>query len=55
MADTAEECLNSLRFGSHAELIRVLLVEHGIRTDRLGAIREARRLCDEYLMSLEAE
>lgn len=49
MADTAEECLTSLRFGSHAFLIKLLYSKYGIRTDRLGAIKEARKLCNEYL------
>lgn len=55
MADTAEECLQSLRFGSHAFLIRVLKKDYGIITDRAGAIKEARKLCKEYLDSLHYE
>ena len=43
LADTAEECLQSLRFGSHAFLILTLKKKYGIITDRLGAIKEARR------------
>jgi hypothetical protein len=56
MADMAEENLSSMRFGSHAFLMQKLRTEHGLRiTDRLQAIREARRLCDEYLYAQEAE
>lgn len=55
MADTAEECLESLRFGSHAFLISKLLTRYGISTDRAGSIKEARRLCDEYIMSIVGE
>ena len=55
MADTAEECLQSLRFGSHAYLIRILYKNHEIRTDRMGAIKEARRLCREYIDNLRYE
>ncbi len=50
MADTAEECLNSLRFGSHAFLILKLKQKYGIITDRLGAIKAARKLCDEFIL-----
>jgi len=53
MADTAEECLFSLRFGSHAFLMKVLRERYGIITDRLGAIKNARRLCNEYLDGLK--
>ena len=52
LADTAEECLQSLRFGSHAFLMRVLREKYGTITDRMGAIKEARRLCREYLDGL---
>lgn len=55
MADTAEDCLQSLRFGSHAALIRLLYVKYKIRADRLGAIREARRLCKEYMDAVRYE
>jgi len=55
MADTAEDCLQSLRFGSHAALMRLLYVRYKIRTDRLGAIREARRLCQEYMNAKQYE
>lgn len=55
LADTAEECLQSLRFGSHAFLMRTLREKYGIITDRLGAIKEARRLCREYLDALHYE
>lgn len=51
MADTAEECLNSLRFGSHAFLILKLKQDHGIITDRMGAIKAARKLCDEFILT----
>ncbi len=51
MADTAEECLQSLRFGSHAFLISTLLTKYGIKSDRLTSIKEARRLCDEFIMT----
>lgn len=55
MTDTAEECLESMRFGSHAKLIRYLYVNYQIRTDRLGAIKEARRLLNEFMLAMEAE
>lgn len=55
LADTAEDCLNSLRFGSHAFLILKLRQQYGIITDRMGAIKEARRLCNEFLDSLRYE
>ena len=53
MADTAEECLYSLRFGSHYFLVRYIFQNYGVRTDKLGAIKEARRLCREYLDELK--
>ena len=53
LADTAEECLYSLRFGSHAFLMKVLREKYGITTDRLGAIKQARRLCNEFLDGLK--
>lgn len=49
MADRAEDCLQSLRFGSHAFLILKLKEKYNIITDRLGAIKEARRLCNEFM------
>lgn len=55
MADTAEDCLQSLRFGNHAFLIRLLRQKYGLICDRLGAIKEARRLCREYLDALHYE
>jgi len=55
MADTAEDCIQSLRFGSHAFLIRLLREKYGIITDRMGSIKEARRLCREYLDGLHYE
>lgn len=55
MADTAEECLQSLRFGSHAFLIRILYTKYEIRTDRLGAIKAARKLCKEYMDAIHYE
>ena len=55
MADTAEDCIQSLRFGSHAFLIRLLREKYGIITDRMGSIKEARRLCREYLDALHYE
>lgn len=51
LADTAEECLQSMRFGSHAYLMRILRERYGIITDRIGAIKQARKLCDEFLMT----
>lgn len=51
LADTAQECLESLRFGSHAFLILKLKQKYGIVTDRLGAIKAARKLCDEFILS----
>lgn len=55
LADTAEECLQSLRFGSHASLIRVLKKDYGIVANRESSIREARKLCREYMDSLHYE
>lgn len=55
MADTAEDCLNSIKFGSHAFLILLLRTKYGVMTDRLGAIKEARKLCNQYLDSLKYE
>jgi hypothetical protein len=52
MADTAEECLSSLKFGSHWLLRNILRQEHGvIATDSASAIRLARQLCDEWLFA----
>jgi predicted transcriptional regulator len=55
-ADMAEENLSSSRFGEHARLMEILQREHGIRVrDRRAAIKEARRLCDEFLFASEHE
>ena len=51
MADTAQECIESLRFGSHYLLIKKLKEEYGIVTDRMGAIKKARQLCDEFIQA----
>lgn len=49
MADTAEECLTSLRFGSHW-LLKQKLRKHGIsNSSREADIKSAKKLCDEYL------
>lgn len=55
-ADMAEENLSSSRFGEHARLMEILRREHGIRVrDSRAAIKEARRLCDEFLFAQEVE
>ena len=49
MADTAEDCLTSLRFGSHW-LLKQKLAKHGIsNSSREADIKSARKLCDAYL------
>lgn len=57
MTDTAEDALTSKHFGAHYLLCLKLYTEHGIKADRLGAIREARKLCDEFMAAyiVEAE
>jgi hypothetical protein len=53
MADTAEECLQSLRFGSHW-LLKQRLARYGVFTaSREADIKAARRLCDEFIAALE--
>lgn len=50
MTDTAEECLESLRFGSHWLLIALLGKKHGIKIiDRVEAIKTARKMCNEFI------
>ncbi len=53
-ADMAEENLSSLRFGSHYLLMKNLRKHGVLATDRLDAIRQARKLCDEWLFAKEA-
>ena len=55
MADTAEECLQSLRFGSHAALMLLLKLKYGITADRTQSIKEARRLCSEFVTAQSVE
>jgi hypothetical protein len=56
LADTAEECLESLRFGSHWILMGTLSQKYGIRTfDRREAIKKARQLCNEFITAYSAE
>lgn len=55
MADVAEETLTSLRFGNHWLLKAKLKSKHGLSTDtREDAIRQARRLCDEFITAYNA-
>ena len=54
-ADVAEDALGSLRFGSHWLLIQKLR-KYGVYTeDSRRAIREARRLCNEFMQAYNAE
>lgn len=51
LADTAEESIESLRFGSHYAL-KLLLQKYGIivrSDDRMDLVRAARRLCNEWI------
>lgn len=56
MVETARDCLQSLRFGSHW-LLEAKLIKHGIlaRGDRDAAIKAAERLCDEFMTAYTAE
>jgi hypothetical protein len=55
-ADVAEECLGTLRYGSHYELARLLREKYGIITrDNLLAIKAARRLCNEFMTAYNAK
>ena len=50
LTDTAEDCLQSLRFGSHYALKLLMKNKHGIiTTSREDTIKKARTLCDEYI------
>jgi hypothetical protein len=56
MTDTAEECLESLRFGSHWVLIAVLSKKYGIKTfERREAIRAARKILNEFITAYSAD
>ena len=53
MVDTAEECLQSLRYGSHWLLRVILKQKYDIDVaDRLDAIKQARKLCNEFMDAL---
>lgn len=55
MADVAEECLTSLRFGSHW-LLKIKLMNHGINAmTREDGIKQARKLCAEFMTAYMAE
>lgn len=55
MADVAEESLGTLRYGSHYALIMYLKQSHGLNVrDSKLAIKEARRLCDEFMTAYNA-
>ena len=56
MADNAEECLGTFRFGSHYALIKYLKNNHGIIVhSSQDAIKAAKRLCNEFMMAYNAE
>lgn len=49
MVDTAEETLESLRFGNHY-LLSAKMAKHGIRhLDRKETIKAARKILDEFM------
>ena len=54
MAETAQESLSSMTFGSHW-LLKLKLAEYGIITStREDAIKKARQLCDEFIAQIGA-
>ena len=54
--DTAEECLESLRFGSHYALKLLLKSKYGIvGGSRKDTIKKARQLCNEFITAYSAE
>jgi hypothetical protein len=55
LTDVAEECLGTLRYGSHYELAKLLREKYGIVTrDAKLSIKAARRLCDEFITAYDA-